>query len=178
MLSNIARRSPIKAGCLVAFGLLTTSISAAARDGVMPYDTLVCRDKGIIMGFADQMRRTTPDEFFDYVGNLIHDGRCDKILEGERVTFTELPDGRSCVSVRPNEPCYWSGATAERLVARAIAARTPPTTTGQGAASETTGSAGLRPRTGETTTTTRTTTTIIRPGERPVTTTETTRTTR
>jgi hypothetical protein len=176
MLSNIARKPAIKAGCLVAFGLLSTLMSAAAREGTMPFDTIVCRDKGIILGFADRMRQTTPGQFWDYVGNLVREGRCDRIVQGEPVTFTEMNDGGTCVSGRLTGTCFWSVAKAENLTAPTLAARTQPTTTGQGADPETTGSVGARPQTGETTIT-RTTTTIIRPGQRPVTT-ETTRTTR
>ena len=178
MLKGFARKPTIKAGCLIAFGLLTTSMPAAARDGTMPFDTLVCHDRGVILGFADRMRQTTPDQFWDYVGDLVRGGSCERIGQGEAVAFTELPDGRTCVSRHANDLCYWSVARADPLTAPAVAARTQPETTGRGAAPETTGSVGPRSATGETTTINRTTTTIIRPGERPVTTTETKRTTR
>jgi hypothetical protein len=173
--ANLVATGLIATG-LVAAGLVATASSAAAREGIMPFDTLVCRDQGIIAGFADRMKETTPDQFWDYVGSLVQDGRCDRIVQGEPVAFTERPDGGSCVSLRANLPCYWSVAKASSLTATAVAARTPPTTTGQGAAPETTGSVAPRASTGETVTIKRTTTTIIRPGERPVTTTETTRT--
>jgi hypothetical protein len=127
MLSNIARKPTIKAGCLIVFGLLTTSMPAAARDGTMPFDTLVCHDKGIILGFADRMLRTTPDEFWDYVGDLVRGGSRERIGQGEAVAFTELPDGRTCVARHANEPCYWSVARADahRLLRRARSRRRP-----------------------------------------------------
>ena len=174
MSKNLARKSTIAAGCVVAFGLLATSISAEARDGIMPFDTVACRDKGIILGFADRMRETTPDQFWTYVDGLIRSGQCEKVFQGEPVSFTPLSDGRACLSTTANQPCFWSVAQPRTLAAPAIATRTEPSTTGQ-AAPETTGS--IAPR-GETTTIVRTTTTIVRPGERPVTRTETTRTTR
>jgi hypothetical protein len=141
----------------------------------MPFDTVACRDKGIILGFAERMRETTPDQFWMYVDRLIRSGHCDKILQGEPVAFTPLNDGGACLSIRANEPCYWTVAQPRILAAPAIATRTQPSTTGQAAPPETTGSVASR---GQTTTIVRTTTTIVRPGERPVTKTETTRTTR
>jgi hypothetical protein len=175
MSSNRARKSAIKAGCLFALGLLATSMPAAARDGVMPFDTVACRDKSIIQGFADRMRETMPDQFWMYVDGLIRTGQCEKIFQGEPVAFTPLNDGGACLSTRANQPCYWSVAQPRTLPAPAIATRTEPTTTGQAVPPEITGS--VTPQ-GQTTTIVRTTTTIVRPGERPVTTTETTRTTR
>jgi hypothetical protein len=172
---NRARNTAIKTGCLIAFSLLATSISASARDGTMPFDTVACRDKGIIQGFADRMRETTPDQFWMYVDGLIRSGQCDKIFQGEPVAFTPLNDGGACLSIRANAPCYWSVAQPRTAPAPAIATRTEPTTTGQAASPEITGSVAPR---GQTTTIVRTTTTIVRPGERPVTTTETSRTTR
>jgi hypothetical protein len=175
MSANRARKSAIKAGCLVAFGLLATSMTAAGRDGTMPFDTVACRDKGIILGFADRMRETTPDQFWMYVDGLLRSGQCDRIFQGEPVAFTPLNDGGTCLSIRANQPCYWSVAQPRTLAAPAIASRTEPATTGQAAPSETTGS--IAPQ-GQTTTIVRTTTTVIRPGERPVSTTSTSRTTR
>jgi hypothetical protein len=175
MFANFERKTATATGCLVAFGLLATSISAAARDGTMPFDTVACRDKGIIQGFADRMRETMPDQFWMYVDGLIRTGQCEKIFQGEPVAFTPLNDGGTCLSIRANERCFWSVAQTRTLAAPAIAARTEPSTTGQAAPPETTGSVAPR---GQTTTIVRTTTTIVRPGERPVTTTETTRTTR
>jgi hypothetical protein len=175
MFGYLARKTAIRTGCVVAFGLLATSVSATARDGTMPFDTVACRDKSIIQGFADRMRATTPDQFWMYVDELIRTGQCDKIFQGEPVAFTPLNDGGTCLSIRANEPCYWSVAQAATFLAPAIATRTEPTTTGQAASPETTGSVAPQ---GQTTTIVRTTTTIIRPGERPVTRTETRRTTR
>jgi hypothetical protein len=176
MSGNRARKSAIATGFVVAFGLLTMSVPATARDGTMPFDTVACRDKGIIQGFADRMRETTPDQFWMYVDGLIRSGQCDKIFQGEPVAFTPLNDGAACLSIHANAPCYWSVAQPRTLAAPAIATRTTePTTTGQAADPETTGSVAPR---GQTTMIVRTTTTIVRPGERPVTTTETTRTTR
>ena len=176
MFANFERKSATATGCLVAFGLLATSISAAARDGTMPFDTVACRDKGIIQGFADRMRETMPDQFWMYVDGLIRTGPVRKDFPGRagRIHPAERRRAPACRSAA-NERCFWSVAQTRTLAAPAIAARTEPSTTGQAAPPETTGSVAPR---GQTTTIVRTTTTIVRPGERPVTTTETTRTTR
>jgi hypothetical protein len=178
MSGKLARKSTIATGCFVAFGLLATSISAEARDGIMPFDTVACRDKGIIQGFADRMRETTPDQFWMYVDGLIRSGQCEKVFQGEPVSFTPLNDGGACLSTTANQPCYWSVAQPRTMAGPAVATRTQPTTTGQ-AEPETTGSVtrSVTPQ-GQTTTIVRTTTTVIRSGERPVTTTDTSRTTR
>ena len=110
MSGNLARKSTIATGCLVAVGLLTTSISADARDGTMPFDTVACRDKGIIQGFADRMRATTPDQFWMYVDGLIRSGQCEKVFQGEPVSFTPLNDGGACLSTTANQPCFWTVA--------------------------------------------------------------------
>src|SRR3954447_7253599 len=159
-----------KTGFVVACAMLAASAEvAAARDGKMPYDTLACRDPAIMAGFAGVMLRTTFEQFSAYIVRLTDSGRCEKIVQGEPVTFTTLNDGRTCLSARPNQPCLVSIVTADILEATAIAAAAPATTTGQatttgrGGSLETTGSIG-RP----TTTITKTTTTVVRPGQQPV----------
>jgi hypothetical protein len=143
-----------KSGFLLACATLAMSAQgAAARDGRMPFDTLACRDPSIMAGFANVMRRTTPNEFFAYVSRLTDSGRCEKVVQGEPVTFAAMDNGGTCLSLRSNQPCMVSIVTADILEATAIAAATPATTTGQattttgqGGSVETTGSIG-RPAT-------------------------------
>jgi hypothetical protein len=120
-----------RTGFLVALGLLAASIStAAAGDGTMPYDTLACRDKSSLMAFADQMLKSTANQFTNYVNEITNSGQCEKILQGEQVTFVELSDGGICLSLRTNEPCFWT--IARPVVGAAAVAARAPTTTGQG----------------------------------------------
>ena len=143
-----------KSGFLLACATVAMSAqAAAARDGRMPFDTLACRDPSIMAGFADVMRRTTPNEFFAYITRLTDSGRCEKVVQGEPVSFTATNNGGTCLSLRSNQPCMVSIVTADILEATAVAATTTgtttgqaPTTTGQGGSVETTGSIG-RPAT-------------------------------
>jgi len=169
-----------KTPVLLACALLSLSASAAAaREGRMPFDTLACRDQSIMAGFADVMRRTTPNEFFAYIGRLTDSGRCEKVVQGEPVTFMATNDGRSCLSLKSNQPCMVSVVTPDILETTAIAAASPPTTTGQ---ATTTGQSSSADITGSidrpATVITKTITTVVRPGQQPVTTTRTTTETR
>ena len=167
-----------KTVCLLSIAVLAVSATAAAaRDGVVPYDSLVCQDKAVMDGFGAVMKRTTATEFFAYINELTDSGRCQHVVRGEHVTFTPRGDGTACLAANASKPCMVSILAPNDLENAAIAAATAgttgqATTTGQGS-SETTGSIG-----GRTTITTKTIRTIERPGQRPVTTEQTTTETR
>src|SRR5689334_21529105 len=104
---TFGRNGPMlrKTGFLLACTMLAMSAeAAAARDGRMPFDTLACRDPSIMAGFANVMRRTTPSEFFAYITRLTDSGRCEKVVQGEPVSFTASSDGGTCLSLRSNQP--------------------------------------------------------------------------
>jgi hypothetical protein len=168
---------------VIAAALLMASVStSSAREGMVPYDTLICQDKQVMNGFADVMRKTSVPGFSNYINHVIESGRCEKLVEGDPVSFAARNDGGSCLTRRSDQPCLLSIIEPDLLEAHAIATRVPPTTTGQGTPTttgqgtetETTGSVDKHP----VTTITKTTKTVVQPGQRPVTTTRITTETR
>ena len=98
-----------KAGCLVvAIGLLAAS-AAAAREGSMPYDALACKNKNIVLGFGGMMSKDDYPTFQQYLTNLTISGQCERILEGQSVTFTKSSGGGSCFTLETGQACFWAG---------------------------------------------------------------------
>lgn len=96
----------VKASSLAIVGLFV-AFAASAREGQILHDTLACKDKSVIMGLGDVMKRTDGPGFNTYVSNLKTSGQCIKVEGGRSVTFSQETDG-ACLTLKASEPCYFS----------------------------------------------------------------------
>lgn len=103
-------------GAIVLAGMLSISYAATAREAVSPYDTIACKDRNVVLGFARVMEKTSVPAYRSYVSGLLATGRCAIVRADRPVAVAQLnSNAGTCLELEPGAACYWT-STAVTLV--------------------------------------------------------------